>query len=273
MATIIIKPKSKWQLVDLNELVRYRELFYVFAWRDLKVRYKQTLLGGLWVVFQPLFSTFIFTIFFGRLAKIPSGNLPYPLFVMIGLVFWLFFSSSLSYASNSLIDNEHIIKKVYFPRLILPISAVIASLVDFFIAFLLLLIAVIYYGFSPALSILYVFPLCITMTLLSSIGLGLFLAALNAIYRDVRYILPFFIQILIFLTPVIYPVTIIRPSNRIIMAINPMTGVIETMRVVLTGVGTIDVGLLTVSFISCAIFLVIGLIGFRYFEKFIIDIL
>jgi lipopolysaccharide transport system permease protein len=268
----VIKPKTNLLEIDLKELWSYRELFYIFAWRDLKVRYKQTFFGAAWAIFQPLFSMFIFTIFFGNLAKIPSGELPYPLFVLIGLVFWGFFSNTLSHSSNSLIENEHIIKKVYFPRLILPLSTSVTSGVDFMVAFSLLIIATLYFGYIPHPIAILIIPLGLLIATIGASGVGLFLSALNVKYRDVRYILPFFIQTLVFLTPVIYPTTIMRPQFKYLMAINPMTGVIESIRQVFSGSAAIEYDIMAISATSATIAFLIGLYYFRRTERFFADI-
>ena len=208
METTVIRPRKTFSLKDIKELWQYRELLYFFTWRDLKVRYKQTFIGVAWAIFQPFITMVVFSIFFGGLAKIPSDGVPYPIFVYVGLLFWQFFSSALSDTSMTLISNQSIITKVYFPRLILPVSSVITKLVDFFIATLILISLMFYYGYMPHLSGLLILPLLLLITFMASIGLGLFLASINVKYRDVRYALPFFIQILLFLTPVIYPASI-----------------------------------------------------------------
>lgn len=271
MHQIIIKPKQRWKLLDPEELWRYRELFYIFAWRDIKVRYKQTFLGVAWVIFQPLISTSIFTIFFGRLAKLPSENLPYQLFVYIGLVFWTFFSTALSQASNSMIENTNIIKKIYFPKEILPISAVFTNLVDFFINFVLILLMTFYFGYKPTPQIIFLLPISLLIISITAAGLGFFLSSLNVKYRDVRYILPFFIQLMLFLTPVIYPSSVIRDSFRWIMVLNPMTGVIETMRSCFSGVNIQSFDIITYSGISSIVIFILGLSYFKHTEKFFAD--
>lgn len=270
--TITIKPRTNPLAIDFAELWRYRELFVIFAWRDIKVRYKQTFLGGAWAIFQPLVSTFIFTIFFGRLAKIPSGALPYSLFVLCGLVFWNFFSGALTHASNSLIENENIVKKVYFPRLILPLSSIITSFIDFGISLVMMLIFAFALGYFPSLLFIPILIIGILVAGIGAGGLGLFLSAFNVKYRDVRYILPFFIQTMLFLTPVIYPTSIVSNTNKYIMALNPMTGVIEAIRVTIAGTGNIDWLLLGLSALSAIIFFIIGLIYFRQTEAFFADI-
>jgi lipopolysaccharide transport system permease protein len=269
---IKIKPRAKWSLLDFDEIWRFRQLFYIFAWRDIKVRYKQTFLGAGWAIFQPLFNMFIFTIFFGNFAKVPSEGMPYSLFVLIGLVFWTYFSGSLSHASGSLIENENIVKKVYFPKVILPLSSVVTNLIDFFIALIMLFIVSLFLGYLPSISILYIFPIGLIITSFAAGGLGLFLSALNVRFRDVRYILPFFIQSMIFLTPVIYPINIVRPSNRFLMALNPMTGVIESARSVFSSGIVFEWQLLLISFIASIIFLALGLYYFSVTEKFFADI-
>ena len=192
---IIIKPKKSLLFIDLIEMWRYRDLLFIFAWRDIKVRYKQTMLGVGWAILQPIVTMVVFTIFFGNLAKIPSGKMPYSLFVLCGLVFWSFFSNALSHASNSMVDNESIVKKVYFPKLILPLSAIITSSIDLAINFLILMIFATVLGFIPSLWILIVIPLALILASITIAGMSLFLASFNVKYRDVRYILPFFIQI------------------------------------------------------------------------------
>lgn len=268
----IIKPKPKWALLDFKELWNYRELFYIFAWRDIKVRYKQTMLGAGWALLQPLFSMFIFTVFFGEFAKIPSGQLPYPLFVLIGLVFWGFFSGILSGASTSLIENEAVVKKIYFPREILPLSKVGSNLIDFVIAFALLLLVSFYFHFFPNILLILLVPIGLIIGILGAGGLGLLLSAFNIKYRDVRYALPFFIQMMVFLTPVIYPTTIMRPSFRYLIAINPMTGVIEAGRVVFGGGNSINWSILGISAAASVMLFLAGLYYFKSTEKFFADL-
>ena len=200
----IIRPKKTFNLQDFKEVWNYRELLYFFTWRDLKVRYKQTLIGVLWAILQPLITMVVFTVFFAKLAHIPSDGVPYPIFVYVGLLFWQFFSSALSETSNTLIANQSIITKVYFPRLILPLSAVLTKFVDFAIASIILIGLMIYYGYVPHLSGFFLIPLLLLITFMISVGSGLCLASINVKYRDVRYALPFFIQILLFITPVIF---------------------------------------------------------------------
>lgn len=272
MKEIIIKSTDSWKLFDFEELWHYRELFYIFAWRDIKVRYKQTVLGILWVIFQPLVSTFIFTVFFGRLAKIPSYDMPYSLFVLCGLIFWNYFSSTLTNASSSMVINEGIIKKVYFPRMILPLATAVTSFVDFTISLVLLLIFALILGYIPSLWIFLVLPLSLFVTAITATGLGFFLSAVNVKYRDVNYIIPFFIQLLLFVSPVIYPLAIVSETNKSIMSINPMTSVIESMRMVFANRPFIGFHLILISFISAIVIFIFGLWYFRRTEKFFADI-
>lgn len=269
---IIIRPKDTNFLLDMVEVIRYRELLYIFAWRDIKVRYKQTFLGIAWAVLQPIITMIVFTVFFGNLAKIPSGNMPYSLFVLCGLVFWTFFSNALSHASNSMIDNENIVKKIYFPKVILPISAIVTSGIDFVINFVILIIFALYLRFTPSPLIIIVVPLALILASLTIAGMGLFLASFNVKYRDVRYILPFFIQTLMFLTPVIYPLSIVSPRNRFFMALNPMTTVIESVRSVFSHSQIIDSTLILISVISAVSIFIFGLWYFRRTERFFADI-
>jgi lipopolysaccharide transport system permease protein len=269
---IIIKPKRSWQLIDFIELWQYRELLYIFAWRDVKVRYKQTALGILWVIFQPLVSMIIFTVFFGNLAKIPSGNLPYSLFVLSGLVFWNFFSTALSHSSDSMVSNEHILKKVYFPKIILPCSSIVTSFVDLVINLLILFIFALLIGFVPNVLALIVIPFAILLTSITAVGIGLFLSSFNVKYRDVRYVLPFFIQILLFLTPVIYPLSIVTDRNKLIMALNPMTSVVESVRMIFSQAQVLNPVLILISMLSSVIILFFGLWYFQRTERFFADI-
>jgi lipopolysaccharide transport system permease protein len=272
MSVTVIRPKKAFSLRDLKELWLYKELFYFFSWRDLKVRYKQTAIGVLWAVLQPFVTMVVFSVFFGKLINVPSDGVPYPIFVYTGLLFWHFFSGALAETSNSLITNQSIITKVYFPRLILPISSVITKFVDFILAALILVAMMIYYGFAPYLSGFLLLPLLLLITFFASSGIGLFLSALNVKYRDVRYALPFFIQILLFVTPVIYPASIAGEYSKI-LALNPMTGVIQTARAALLGTTPINWLLLLISTIVCAVIFVIGIAYFKKVERYFADII
>lgn len=272
MQTTVIKPKKLFSLNDLREVWQYKELLYFFTWRDLKVRYKQTALGAAWAIFQPFMTMVVFTVFFGNLAKMPSDGVPYPIFVYTGLLFWQFFSSALSDTSMCLIANQSIITKVYFPRLILPISSVLTKLVDFGIAAVILIGMMLYYGYHPNVIGIALIPLLLIITFMAAVGAGLFLAAINVKYRDVRYILPFFIQMLMFLTPVIYPASIAGKYSWI-LAINPMTGVIQNARAALLGTALINWLLIGISFAATFILLALGIVIFKKVERYFADII
>ena len=269
--TLVIRPKKIFHLSDLRELWDYKELMFFFTWRDLKVRYKQTAIGVAWAIFQPFITMVVFSVFFGKLAGIPSDGIPYPIFVYVGLLFWQFFSSSLGDVSNSLVANTSITTKVYFPRIILPISSVITKFVDFLIASIILIGLMIYYGYTPNLSGLFIIPLLLIISFFAALGGGLILASVNVKYRDVRYALPFFIQILLFLTPVIYPPSI-AGNYSWILAINPMTGVIKGARGALLGTEPVNWLLLGISFVAVMILSVIGIYVFKKTERYFADI-
>lgn len=269
----VIKPKKGLSAIDFKEIWRYREIFYFLAWRDIKVRYKQTVLGIAWAVLQPFILMVVFSVIFGRIAKIPSDNIPYPIFVYTGLLFWEIFSSSLQAASSSLISNAVIIQKVYVPKLIITASSILVCLVDFFFAFFVLGGIMIYYKFLPDFKGLILLPFILIIILLASLGLGWFLAALNVRYRDVRYILPFFIQLLIFITPVIYPISIVSEKFRLFLMLNPMTGLIETFKAVFLGTGAVNWNGLIMAIIMSVIFFFLGLWYFLKTEKMFADMI
>lgn len=268
---ILIQSKKNLWFIDLRELWQYRELLYVLAWRDIAVRYKQTLLGILWAIFQPLLTTGIFTVFFGKIAHIPSDGIPYPLFTFIGLTFWNFFSNGVSAASNSLLANGGIISKIYFPRIIVPLAAIATSGVDFIITFTLLIIGLVIFGRVPQIQSLWLFPLLMLILILFMVGTGFIFAALNIRFRDIRYILPFFIQIGLYVTPIIYPFSVIYDARKYLLALNPLTAVVETARSLIGGAAlnwpVIWTGL-GVSIIICAI----GYYFFRQAEDQFVDI-
>ena len=270
---IVIKPQKNLFNIGLRELWEYRELLYFFVWRDIKVRYKQTAVGAMWAIFKPLIAMLIFTFFFGRFAKMPSDGIPYPIFVYTGLLLWTYFSFGLSQASNSMVSNAGIIQKIYFPRFIIPLSSSFVGLVDFFVASFILAGLMIYYHYIPNFTgILYV-PLLILISFLSSVGLGSFLAAINVKYRDVRHVVPFFIQMLMFLTPVIYPVSMLGKKYKWILSLNPMSGVIETARAVFLGGKDVDWHLLSLSIAVSVVLFVLGIVYFRKTERFFADII
>ncbi len=272
MELTVIRPRKTFGLKDVKELWQYRELLYFFVWRDLKVRYKQTFIGIAWAIFQPFITMVVFSIFFGGLAKMPSDGVPYPIFVYVGLLFWQFFSSALSDTSMALINNQAIITKVYFPRLILPVSSVITKLVDFFIATIVLIGLMFYYGYMPHISGLLILPLLLLITFMASVGFGLFLASINVKYRDVRYALPFFIQIMLFITPVIYPASIAGKYSYLLAA-NPMMGVIQSARAAILGTAPINWLLINISLIGTFALLIFGIYVFKKTERYFADII
>ena len=229
MSTILIRPTRGLASLGLRAVWEYRELLFFLVWRDVKVRYKQTALGVLWVILQPLVSMAIFTVLFGVLLKVPSGDAPYPVFAFAGLLPWNYFSQSLSRASTSLVNSSHLITKIYFPRLVIPLSGVFSSLVDFAISFAVLLILMLLYGVTPTARML-LLPVLLLLALVTALGFGLWLSALNVKYRDVGYLLPFLIQIWMYLTPVVYGSTLIPERYRFLLSLNPMTGVVEGFR-------------------------------------------
>ncbi len=268
-----IRPqRSIWQF-DWQELWQFRDLFYFLVWRDVKVKYKQTVIGVAWALFQPLVTMVIFSVFFGHLADIPSDGVPYPIFVYTGLLFWILFSSSLSAISMSFVGNQNIITKIYFPRIILPSASVLTNVVDFAISSLILVGLMIYYGFAPTILGVVLLPLLLFITIFSALGIGLLLASLNVKYRDVQFVLPFFIQLLIFVAPVIYPVSIVSEPYQWLLGLNPMAGVIDTARATLLGQVEVNGTLLLTSFISTLIFVIIGYLYFRSVERHFADVI
>ncbi len=269
----LIKSKKGLDNLDFKELWSYRELFFFLAWRDIKLRYKQTFFGIAWAVMQPFITMIVFSVVFGTLAHIPSDNIPYPIFVYAGLLLWNVFSNGLNTASQSLIGSVNIIQKVYLPKIIIPAASIIVTLVDFFFAGLILGGIIIYYGFTPHFEGLLLLPLLLIITVLTSLGLGWFFAAINVKYRDIRYALPFFIQLLIFITPVIYPVSIVSKNYQWILSLNPMTGVIEAFKASFLGTMPIHWMGLGISAVISIIFFIFGLLYFLKTEKTFADII
>jgi len=266
----IIKPSYGWAALNLRDLVLYRELIFFMTWRDLKVRYKQTLLGASWAILQPFLTMVVFSIFFGNLAKVPSDGVPYPIFSYTALIPWTLFSKALQDASRSLVANSHMITKVYFPRMILPLSSVMAGVVDFLIAFVVLLGMMIFFNIFPTVNVL-VLPLFLLLALVTAVGVGLWLSALNVLFRDINYVLPFLTQFWMFLTPVAYPSSMVPSEWQVIYALNPMTGVVEGFRWALLGTGP-PPGIMTlVSSITAVILLISGMFYFRRMERLFAD--
>jgi lipopolysaccharide transport system permease protein len=267
-----IEPTRGWTLLKLRDLWEYRELLLIFVWRDLKVRYRQTVVGVLWAIIQPVLTMVIFSIFFGRLAKIPSDEIPYPIFSFAALVPWTFFANTINQASNSLVNSADMIKKIYFPRLTIPIASMLAGIIDFFLAFIVLLGMMLYYGFVPTINILW-FPVFILLAMMTSLGVSLWLSALNVQFRDVRYMIPFITQAWLFATPVAYPSSMLSEPWRTLYGINPMVGVVEGFRWALLGTDTAPGPMMIVSFAVASLILISGVYYFRRMEKNFADII
>ncbi|TAH48762.1 MAG: ABC transporter permease [Chloroflexota bacterium] len=266
-----IRPSRGWSALKLREVWEYRELLYFLVWRDVKVRYKQTALGVLWVVLQPLATTIVFTLIFGNLAKMPSENLPYAVFALAGLLPWNYFSGAIGRGGSSLVGSANLISKVYFPRLIIPISSVLAGLVDFGITFLLLVALMLFYGYPPTLSWL-LLPFFLLMAIATALGVSLWLSALNVQYRDVGYLIPFLIQLWFFATPVVYPSSLIPAPWSLLYALNPMAGVVDGFRWALFGNTAAPGPLILVSIAVVIVTLVSGLFVFKRMERTFADV-
>lgn len=268
---LIIRPSRGWVSLRFTELWEYRELLYFLTWRDIKVRYKQTILGAAWAVIQPFFGMVVFSVFFGHLAKIPSDGLPYPIFAYCALLPWQLFAHALTESSNSLVANERLITKVYFPRLVVPLSAVLAGLLDFAVAFLVLIGMLWYYGIVPTVAV-FALPLFLLLAVMTALGVGLWLSALNVQYRDVRYTIPFLTQFWLFATPVAYPSSLVPKPWRALCGLNPMAGVVEGFRWALLGKAEGPGALLAVSVAVVVLLLIGGLYYFRRMEKTFADV-
>lgn len=270
-AVLRIEPSRGWVALRVKELWEYRELLYFLVWRDIKVRYKQTALGAAWAVLQPVLTMLVFTVFFGRLAKVPSDGIPYPVFVYTALLPWQLFAFALTESANSLVGNQNLIKKVYFPRLVVPLGSVLAGLVDFGIAFLVLLALMLYYGIVPSFAIL-VLPLFLLLAVATALSVGLWLSALNVQFRDVRYTIPFLSQFWMFATPVAYPSRLVPERWRPWYGLNPMAGVVEGFRWALLGKSGSPGPLLWVSGLVVVLLLIGGLAYFRRMESTFADV-
>ncbi len=271
LPTLFIRPQTGWTAAGLKELWEYRELLYFLTWRDIKVRYKQTVLGAAWAIIQPFFMMVVFSLFFGYLAKVPSDGIPYPIFAYCALLPWQLFAHALTESSNSLVANERLITKVYFPRLVVPISAVLGGLLDFAIAFVILLLMMAYYGVRPTWAIV-TLPAFLLLAMLTALGVGLWLSALNVKYRDVRYTISFLIQFWLFATPVAYSSSIVPARWRALYGLNPMAGVVEGFRWALLGKSEGPGALLAVSVAVVILILIGGLYYFRRMEAEFADV-
>lgn len=270
-SVIRIEPSRGWVSLRLYELWEYRELFYFLVWRDVKLRYKQTILGAAWAIIQPLFTMLVFSLFFGRLAGMPSDGLPYPIFSFAALVPWTFFANGLNQSSNSLVSSANLIRKVYFPRLAVPIATVFSGVVDFGLAFLVLLGMMGYYGLFPTINALWI-PLFFLLALTTSLGVGLWLSALNVEFRDVRHTLPFITQFWMFCTPIAYPSSLLPEPWRTLYGLNPMVGVVEGFRWALLGTNTAPGPVILASSVAALAIFISGAFFFRRMEKTFADI-
>lgn len=268
---VVIQPSKKWNLLSLKDIWAYRELLFFLTWRDVKVRYKQTALGAAWAILQPLFMMIIFTIFFGRLAAVGSSGIPYPLFALAGLVPWTFFANSITASGNSLVGSANLITKVYFPRLIVPAAAMLAGLVDFVLAFVMLCLLMLYYRVTLTTQVLFL-PVLVFMTALFGLGVGTWMSALNVKYRDVRFALPFLIQLWLFVSSVILPSTSVPQKWRWILLLNPMSGIIEGYRSALFGL-PFDWTALGIAFILTIAVLLYAIYAFGRVERSFADII
>ena len=269
----VIRRKTGWISLNLREIPEFRDLLYFLVWRDIKVRYKQTALGVLWVILQPLLAMVLFTIIFGKLARVPSDGIPYPLFVYSGLLLWNFFSAALNNSGNSLIANSNLISKVYFPRLIIPASATLSGIPDFLISSVIFMGICIFYNATPQVAGIILIPFLLFLVIIVAIGCGLWLSALNVEYRDFQYVIPFLLQIWMFATPVIYPSTLFPEKYRWLLALNPMCGIIEAFRAISIGHQQIKWELLGISIVISSLIFVSGLLYFKKVERSFADVI
>jgi lipopolysaccharide transport system permease protein len=270
-SVVRIESRRGWLALDLGELWAYRDLIYFLVWRDIKVRYKQTVIGAAWAICQPLLTMLVFSLFFGRLAKIPSQGLPYPIFYYSALLPWMYFATAMQAATNIVVENQRVITKIYFPRVILPISSVMAGLVDFAISFAVFLSLMAYYRILPTHAVVWL-PFFALLALMTALGVGLWLSALNALYRDVRYVVPFLVQFWMFASPVAYPSSLVPAKWRWLYGLNPMAGVIEGFRWALTGHGDPPGILLAASSCAVALLVLSGLVYYHAMEGTIADV-
>jgi lipopolysaccharide transport system permease protein len=268
---IRVEPSKGWVSLKLKELWEYRELLYFLTWRDIKVRYKQTVLGVAWAIIQPFFTMIVFSLFFGRLAKIPSDGIPYPIFSYAALVPWTFFANGVSQASNSLVDSSNLIKKIYFPRLAMPIATVLSGVIDFILAFIMLIGMMLYFGIVPTINVFWL-PFFLLLALITSLGVSLWLSAMNVQFRDVRYIIPFLTQLWLFATPIAYPSSLLSEPWRTLYGINPMVGVVEGFRWALLSTEITPGPIIVVSSLVALTLMLSGAFYFRRLEKIFADV-
>jgi lipopolysaccharide transport system permease protein len=271
LKTVVIQPSHGWLSLGLKEIWSYRELLYFLVWRDVKVRYKQTALGAAWAIIQPFFTMIVFSLFFGGLAKIPSNGVPYPIFSFAALVPWTFFANGMSLAANSLVSSSQLVSKVYFPRLLVPSATVLSGLIDFVLAFVVLIGMMLVYGIAPTARIVYL-PLFLLLALIASLGAGLWLSAINVQFRDVKYVVPFLAQFWLFITPIAYPSSLLSEPWRTIYGLNPMAGVVEGFRWALLNTDTDPSGITLMSSVAAVVMLVSGAYYFRRMERTFADV-
>ena len=268
---VCIESSRGWAALRLADVWAYRELLYFLVWRDVKIRYKQTVLGAGWAILQPFFTMVVFAVFFGRLAKMPSDGVPYPIFAYAALVPWTFFANGLTQAVTSVVGGSSLIKKVYFPRIILPLAAVLAGIIDFVFAFALLIVMALYFGIVPSWRIM-ALPLFTVMVVMAALSVALWLSALNVQYRDIRYIAPFIVQVWLFATPIAYPSSLLSEPWRTVYGLNPMVGVVEGFRWAMLGSGNRPGPMIIVSTLVCLALLLGGAYYFRRVERTFADI-
>jgi lipopolysaccharide transport system permease protein len=271
MYRIIIEPRSGFRLVDWKELLEYKDLFYFLVWKDIKVLYKQTILGFLWAILRPLLSMFIFTIVFGKMAKMPSDGVPYPIFTYTALVPWIYFSTAMMRSTQSLVTNAHILTKVYFPRIIIPLTPVLAGLIEFIIAMSILALFMLFYGICPNANIIFL-PYLITLMILTSAGIGMCLSAMAVQYRDVAQAIQFLAQILMYAAPVVWPVSLIPEQYQVLYGLYPMVGVIEGFRAALLGTTAMPWSLILMGTIMALVVFITGAFYFRRMERNFADV-
>lgn len=271
VTAVVIQPSRGWSALGLREMWQYRELLYFMIWRDIKVRYKQTALGAAWAIIQPFFTMVVFSLFFGRLAGIPSDGVPYPIFSYTALVPWTFFANGLALSAVSLVSSANLVSKVYFPRLIVPTATILSGIVDFVLAFVVLIGMMLVYGIMPTINVIWL-PFFLLLALITSLGTGLWLSALNVQFRDVKYVVPFLTQLWMFLTPIAYPSSMLPEPWRTVYGLNPMAGVIEGFRWALLGTEMTVGPMIFVSAVAAVILLLSGAFYFRRMEKTFADV-
>lgn len=269
---LVIRPQKGLLNIDLQELFHYRELLFFLTWREIKVRYKQTVMGASWALLQPFFTMIAFTLIFGGLAKMPSEGIPYPVFSYSGLLLWIYFSNSISQAGNSLVGNSALISKIYFPRLFIPTSSCLSGLLDYVIALTILIVMMLYYNLTPNLNII-LLPLLVFTTLVLASGIGYWLSSICVKYRDVKFVLPFFVQLFMFATPVIYPSSIVGEKYQWLLYLNPMTGLIDAHRAVLLGHLPVNYGALGISILISVLLFLTGIMYLKSTEKYFADLI